>query len=273
MEKIKIAFFCEKPSDFLVRSMTAGLERAGYEIRMLTPSADLFTLQDKGFSIFMVYIEGYKNEYGVLLSGLQMFLVHPGIKLFLIGTENDIRLAYSYVQPKFISHAFKRPVNIEDIIKKINSDVSGYVYKNDLRIPDEGSIDRSRKSILIVDDDPTYVRTLESWMQKEFNIYTANSAMNAISFLKGFPVDLLLLDYEMPVISGLDLFHLLKSDPATANLPVIFLTAKDDKDTVMEVIAARPWNYLLKSTSPLLLLEEVRSFFNSRAAETEDAGE
>ena len=73
--------------------------------------------------------------------------------------------------------------------------------------------------------------------------------LNAISLLTQHHVDLILLDYEMPVVSGLQVLEMLRSEPATANIPVIFLTAKDDRETVMKVVAAHPEKYLLKTTS------------------------
>jgi CheY-like chemotaxis protein len=72
---------------------------------------------------------------------------------------------------------------------------------------------------------------------------------------------MILLDYEMPVLSGLDVFQLIKSDPSTAGIPVVFLTANDDSEIVKQVIAARPVGYLLKNTPPGILVQKIADIF------------
>jgi CheY-like chemotaxis protein len=74
-------------------------------------------------------------------------------------------------------------------------------------------------------------------------------------------VDLILLDYEMPGLSGLDVLQMLRSEPETAHVPVIFLTGSDDKKTVMAVLAAKPDGYLLKAMPPAVLVQNVEDFF------------
>lgn len=92
----------------------------------------------------------------------------------------------------------------------------------------------------------------------------ANSGINVISLLCRNHGDLILLDYEMSVVSRFQVFEMLKAEPSTQNIPVIFLTAKDDKSTVMKVLASKTEKYLLK----ILLVEEfvknVDDFFKGR---------
>ncbi|MBQ6028653.1 MAG: response regulator transcription factor, partial [Treponema sp.] len=77
--------------------------------------------------------------------------------------------------------------------------------------------------------------------------------------------DMILLDYEMPVLSGLDVFQLIKADPSTAKIPVVFLTANDDSDVVKQVVAARPVGYLLKNTPPGILVQKIADIFQKMA--------
>ena len=70
--------------------------------------------------------------------------------------------------------------------------------------------------------------------------------------------------FRSPVADGLQVFQMLKSEPSTANIPVIFLTAKDDKETVMKVLAAKPEKYLLKTLPPEELLKSVDNFFKGK---------
>ena len=118
-----------------------------------------------------------------------------------------------------------------------------------------------KRRILVVDDDSVMLRTMNNWLSKKYDVFMANSGMNAISLLAKQHVDLILLDYEMPVISGLQVFEMLQSESATADIPVIFLTAKDDKDTVMKVLSVKPAKYLLKTMPTEELMKSIENFF------------
>ena len=112
-----------------------------------------------------------------------------------------------------------------------------------------------------MDDDGVMLRAMNNWLSKKYEVFLANSGMNAITLLSQRKVDLILLDYEMPVASGLQVFEMLKNESSTAEIPVIFLTGKDDKDTVMKVLSSKPKKYLLKTLPPEELVEAVDSFF------------
>ena len=133
---------------------------------------------------------------------------------------------------------------------------------NTLILDEEGS--DGKKKILVVDDDGIMLRSMNNWLSKKYDVYLANSGLNAISLLAQKHVDLILLDYEMPVASGLQVFEMIKAEPKTAGIPVIFLTAKDDKETVMKVLAAKPEKYLLKTMEPEALVKSVDDFFKGK---------
>ena len=89
----------------------------------------------------------------------------------------------------------------------------------------------------------------------------ANSGLQAIKWLGKNKVDLILLDHEMPVTSGPQVLEMLRSDSETCNIPVIFLTGKGDKESVMAVVALRPDGYFLKGIQKEELLEKIQEFF------------
>ena len=73
--------------------------------------------------------------------------------------------------------------------------------------------------------------------------------MQAIKFLLKRPVDLILLDYEMPIVDGPQVLQMLRQEPATEHIPVIFLTGVGTKEAVQRVMSLKPDGYILKSTS------------------------
>ena len=112
--------------------------------------------------------------------------------------------------------------------------------------------------ILIVDDDPDYAKIVKEWIKDVFKVDIVTAGIQAINFLVRLPsndqVDLILLDYEMPVVDGPQVLQMLRSDPVTEKIPVVFLTGVGDRESVTRVMSLKPDGYLLKSTSKANLL-------------------
>lgn len=167
----------------------------------------------------------------------------------LIGEQVHINAIRKQIPEHYIYKAFVRPVNNEEFLGA----VSEYFEK--------GDIDDYKKRILIIDDDPQYLSLIRQWLNGMYKISVANSGLQGIKYLGKNKVDLILLDYEMPVTSGPQVLEMLRSDEDTKNIPVIFLTGKSDKDSVMSVVGLRPEGYLLKSIEKEKLIEKLDEFF------------
>ena len=88
-----------------------------------------------------------------------------------------------------------------------------------------------------------------------------NSGLQAIKWLGKNRVDLILLDHEMPVTSGPQVLEMLRSDEETKSIPVMFLTGKGDKDSVMSVVSLKPEGYFLKNIQKDELLQKLSDYF------------
>lgn len=124
---------------------------------------------------------------------------------------------------------------------------------------------REKKQILIVDDEVTTLRAIERILEAEYNVAIAGSAENAFAFLREHRPDLVLLDYLMPGMNGRETLLKLRNMPEFRDLPVIFLTAMSDADTVKECLKLDAQGYLLKPVNAHMLLGRVSRFFHSRA--------
>jgi len=249
----RILFISESKS-FLVSAMTKSLTDAKFDVVLVSPSIEEIEQVSPLPDIFIVYLEGDISAFENTLDYIKSLLTEVGSErvLYLIGNQNEIDLAYETLPRALVSFAFNRPVNMKDVINKVN-----------VAIENEFVSTPGVKKILVVDDDGVMLRTMKMWLAG-YDVYMANSGMNAIQVLAKTKVDLILLDYEMPVASGLQVFEMLKADEKTADIPVIFLTSKDDKDTVMKVLAAKPEKYLLKSMKGEDLVNAVDDFFKGR---------
>ncbi len=102
---------------------------------------------------------------------------------------------------------------------------------------------------------------VREWLKDTYKVTMANSGLQAIKWLGKNKVDLILLDHEMPVTSGPQVLEMLRSEPETRSIPVMFLTGKGDKQSVMEVVALRPEGYFLKGIQKHELLDKLQEYF------------
>lgn len=85
-----------------------------------------------------------------------------------------------------------------------------------------------------------------------------------ITHLAKKPADLILLDYEMPVTTGAKVLEMIRSEAETESIPVMFLTGKSDKESIMQVLSLKPADYLLKTIDRQGLREKIDHFFYSQ---------
>ena len=114
-------------------------------------------------------------------------------------------------------------------------------------IQDLTSIHLEESKILIVDDVPANLDLLRQTLEsKAYNIFVAPSGELALSIVRRAVPDLILLDVVMPGMDGFETCRRLKANPTTADIPVIFLTAKGEPDSVLEGFRAGGVDYITK---------------------------
>ena len=116
-----------------------------------------------------------------------------------------------------------------------------------------------KKSILIVDDDPDFAKMVRSWINEEYTVNIVTGGTQAIKFLTKKNVDLILLDYEMPIVDGPQVFEMIKSEEDSKDIPVVFLTGNGTREGVLRVMELEPAGYILKGTSKQDLQAKIKS--------------
>lgn len=102
-------------------------------------------------------------------------------------------------------------------------------------------------SVMVVDDDPLVLATVTDLLQPEgFRVTTVQNPLHFWDALLEVAPDLLVLDIEMPHVSGIELCRVVRSDPRWAATPVLFLSGHTDPDTVHRVFAARADDFVSK---------------------------
>lgn len=116
-------------------------------------------------------------------------------------------------------------------------------------------------NILVVDDIADNIDVLVGLLQDEYKVRAAKSgdmALKLLSLGKNLP-DLILLDVMMPDMDGFEVCRRLKANPATAAIPVIFLTATDDATNVAQGFDLGAADYVVKPANPTVLKARVRN--------------
>lgn len=114
------------------------------------------------------------------------------------------------------------------------------------------------KTILVVDDDEMNLKMAKFILQeKNYIVITAVSGMECLTILKSKWVDLILLDVEMPIMNGIKTLEYIREHKEYDNIPVMFLTADANEDTVIKAGMLSVAGYVKKPYMPREFLERV----------------
>ncbi|QTA82279.1 Signal transduction response regulator, receiver domain histidine kinase [Desulfonema limicola] len=115
-------------------------------------------------------------------------------------------------------------------------------------------------SILIVDDSPKNIQVVAGILEKEgFEMSFALNGKTALSLIESEKFDLILLDIMMPEISGYEVCKIIKQNPCAKHIPVIFLTAKTDSESIVKGFECGSIDYITKPFNPAELIARVRT--------------
>lgn len=114
-------------------------------------------------------------------------------------------------------------------------------------------------TVLLVEDHPTNRKLFRDILQFELTVLEAGSAEEARELLQSTSPDLILMDMQLPGMDGLSLIRLLKADPATADIPIIGLSAHARGADIEEARKAGCVDYITKpiTDDPFVFLERV----------------
>jgi len=102
-------------------------------------------------------------------------------------------------------------------------------------------------NILIVDDEPFNIELAEIYLMEEgYTLFSANNAQEAFEIISKESIDLILLDINMPGKDGFEVCEMLKSDPKTKDIIIIFLTAQTDIEYITRAFEVGGADYLSK---------------------------
>lgn len=172
----------------------------------------------------------------------------PQVSL-LFNTSGSGYFAYCVIAPHLLEKGTVTPIQADNALEEI----ADYLARRER--------DAGRPKVLVVDDSSTVRVAMRSLLEKDYEVSVAESGVAAIRAISLDRPELVLLDYEMPVCDGKQTLEMLRSDPAFADTPVIFLTGRRDTQSMIGVMPLKPAGYLIKHSKPEEIKKEIDNFF------------
>ncbi|MEM1392221.1 MAG: response regulator [Cyanobacteria bacterium P01_H01_bin.150] len=156
----------------------------------------------------------------------------PAIPVLVLTTKDDLLERVKVA--RLGGQAFlQKPVNTTLVLETINN----MLHRRS----------KAKNRILIVDDDSQALDILSNFLRQEgFEVWTLDNPLKFWETLESIGPNVLIFDVEMPSLSGIELCQVVRNDPRTNNLPILFITAQKDAETMQRVFAAGADDYFNK---------------------------
>ncbi len=237
---------------FMVNAIKNLLKSKNYIVEDSSYSVGELNNKKQGVNLAILYTDEDIESHRDAMVFFKDMNVEENFIIIVIGNKDAFDLIHHYVPKEDIAYEITRPLDMADLMEKVA-----------IVTDDEYELQR-RKCILIVDDDPTYIQMIREWLKDTYRVGMANSGTQAVAWLANNKADLVLLDYDMPVLDGPKVLQMLQSEAFSSSIPVMFLTGKSDRKSVTDVLALKPADYLLKTISRDKLLSTLDAFFKQR---------
>lgn len=237
---------------FLVNAIKNALIKAGYLVTNSGYQVSELSEKKAGTNLIILYTDSDLEEHSDTMVYLKDLCVEENMIMIVIGEKTSFDMVHRYIPKEDIAFEITRPLDMGDLLTKV------------LIVTDDEYEQQRRKCILVVDDDTTFLQMMREWLKDTYRVGLANSGAQAVAWLATNKADLILLDYDMPVLDGPKVLEMLNSEAISGTTPVMFLTGKNDKKSVQDVLALKPADYLLKSISRDKLLATLDKFFKMR---------
>ncbi|MBF0109975.1 MAG: hybrid sensor histidine kinase/response regulator [Magnetococcales bacterium] len=121
-------------------------------------------------------------------------------------------------------------------------------------------------NLLIVDDAIANIEILSDLLKDDYRILTAKSGRVALDLVTSERIDLILLDLQMPGMDGYEVCRILKGGSETQDIPVIFVTSKDDPTLEARALALGAVDFLAKPVAPSIVKARIRTHLGLKSA-------
>jgi len=240
-----------KNKSYFVMSVEEELKKLNYNFLEVEVKIDAISEIKEEIAAILLYAEPELLADSKTLVFLRDKAVEEDIPFFVMGDSNDIDGVKAIIPVHAMQKAFPRPIDVKDVVAALDEYVQNHGK-------------HTKKKILVVDDSGAMLRNVKGWLEDDYQVILANSGAMAIKYLTLNKPDLVLLDYEMPVVNGKQVLEMIRTETEFSGIPVIFLTSKNDRESITQVMALKPEGYLLKTMKPEDIVKTIDDFFERR---------
>lgn len=240
-----------KTRSYLVLSVEEQLKKLEYNMIEVDAKIDDISDVKESIDAILLYVEPELSEDRTALVFLRDKAVEEDIPFFVMGDSNDIDDIRDVIPSHIMQKEFPRPIDVKDVVGSVDEYVQNHGK-------------HTKKKVLVVDDSGAMLRNVKGWLEDRYQVILANSGAMAIKYLALNRPDLVLLDYEMPVVNGKQVLEMIRTEMEFSDIPVIFLTSKNDRESITQVMGLKPEGYLLKTMKPEDIVRTIDEFFEKR---------
>ncbi len=184
------------------------------------------------------------------------------IPVLTIGTKEESEKFFKYYEEEQFENLI-RPVENSVIMEAVcrRLGLEQETVRREAQEESRGS--GGKKRILVVDDNGTALRTIKAMLEDTYEVTLAISGAQAMTSIGKKRPDLILLDYEMPVCDGRMTLEMIRADEDLSSIPVVFLTAINNRENIEAVLKLKPAAYMLKPPVKDKLLAEIDKILNA----------
>ena len=243
-----------KGAAFMTDAIAKNLNKAGFGTEIVEPEIKKIEPFTDRSDIFLFFAGSYVFDSTDVLVYLKDICNEKDRSMCLVGYKEEIEEIKRSIPDSVISAVIERPFDMKDLVDEFN------------KLVDRDEERKKRQSILLVDDDVAFLKMMQDWLSLKYNVTVTRSGMQAITYIANHIPDLILLDYEMPITSGPQVMEMIRSEPNSDGIPIVFLTGRSDRESVMAVMQLKPQGYLLKTMDKAQIMKAVDDFFNAEKA-------
>lgn len=233
-------------------ALEKNLTQSGIETKVVEPDIQMIGREREDTDIYFILGGSFLTEISNVLVYIKDICAEDEKMICIAGYNEENEEIKRVITTKLIYGEFERPFDMRSVVAGIK------------KLCDVDEERKKGKNILLVDDDLTFLKMMKEWLSDKYSVTITRSSMQALKYMATHTPDLILLDYDMPVTNGPQMMEMIRAEQGMTNIPIIFLTGKSDKESVMKVMQLKPQGYLLKSMSRKEILGAVDHYFETK---------
>ena len=183
-----------KGAALMTKRLGALLGEAG--IKTLSAEPDIAKIRELettegSANIYILSAGDYLRESKDVLMYLKELCLKTEKPLCVVGYDQELAEVRNTIPKELIEREFVRPIDVNVIAEDIQTMICSGFDRN-----------KMEKHILLVDDDLTFLQMMQNWLGAKYRVSASRSGAQALEYLAEHMVDLVLLDYDMPVMNG-----------------------------------------------------------------------